>query len=217
MSAKIVQSRLPVTLLGAGESAVSDLDEMLAMAPTLVAADGGANVAVAAGIVPDRVIGDLDSLSEAARGAIAPDRLVRIEDQATTDFEKCLERISAPLILAIGFTGARIDHELAVWNVLARRLAYHCVVIGREDVVLLAPERLQLDLAPGTRVSLFPMSPVRAESTGLRWPVKGLAFAPDGVLGTSNEATGPMELRVLAGRMLLILPRACLRELLARL
>lgn len=217
MTAGIVQSRLPVTLLGAGESAVSDMDEMLAMAPTLVAADGGANVAIAAGILPDRVIGDLDSLSGAARAAIPPDRLVRVADQSTTDFEKCLERIRAPLILAIGFTGARIDHELAVWNVLARRRAHHCVVVGQEDVVLLAPERLRLDLAPGTRVSLFPMSPVRAESSGLRWPVKGLAFAPDGVLGTSNEATGPVELVVHEGRMLLILPRAALKALLPRL
>lgn len=217
MTAGIVQSRLPVTLLGAGESAVSDMDEMLAMAPTLVAADGGANVAIAAGIVPDRVIGDLDSLSGAARAAIPADRLVRIEDQSTTDFEKCLERIRAPLILAVGFTGARIDHELAVWNVLARRGAQHCVVIGREDVVVLAPARLRLDVVPGTRVSLFPMSPVRAESAGLRWPVKGLAFAPDGVLGTSNEATGPVELVVHEGRLLLILPRAALRELLRTL
>lgn len=217
MTAGIVQSRLPVTLLGAGESAVSDLEEMLAMAPTLVAADGGANVALGAGRVPDCVIGDLDSLSAAARDAIPAGRLHRIEDQAITDFEKCLERIAAPLILAIGFTGARIDHELAVWNVLARRRVHHCVVVGHEDVVLLAPARLELDLAPGTRVSLFPMSPVRAESRGLRWPVGGLAFAPDGVPGTSNEATGPVELRVLEGRLLLILPRACLRELLAKL
>lgn len=190
---------------------------MLAMAPTLVAADGGANVALAAGRVPDCVIGDLDSLSAGARSLIPAARLHRIADQATTDFEKCLERIAAPLILAIGFTGARIDHEVAVWNVLARRRAHHCIVVGHEDVVLLAPPRLGLDLAPGTRVSLFPMSPVRAESDGLRWPVKGLDFAPDGVLGTSNEATGPVELRVLEGRLLLILPRACLRELLAKL
>lgn len=217
MTAEIVQSRLPVTLLGAGESAVSDLEEMLAIAPTLVAADGGANVAIAAGRSPDCVIGDLDSLSDGARAAIPADRLHRVADQATTDFEKCLMRIAAPLILAIGFTGARIDHELAVWNVLARRRAHHCVVIGRQDVVLLAPPRLRLDLGPGTRVSLFPMSPVRAESAGLRWPVQGLDFAPDRVPGTSNEATGPMELRVLEGRMLLILPRACLRELLPRL
>jgi len=187
------------------------------MAPTLVAADGGANVALGAGRVPDCVIGDLDSLSPEARALLPAGRLHLIADQATTDFEKCLMRIAAPLILAIGFTGARIDHELAVWNVLARLGAHRCIVIGQEDVVLLAPERLRLDLAPGTRVSLFPMSPVRAESTGLRWPVDGLAFAPDGVLGTSNEATGPVELRVLEGRLLLILPRACLRELLQRL
>lgn len=214
MSSGIVQSPLPVALLGAGESAVSDLEEVLSIAGVLVAADGGANVALAAGRVPDAVIGDFDSVSEAARAAFPADRFYRVTDQNSTDFEKCLERIAAPLILAVGFTGARIDHELAVWNVLARRRALNCIVIGAEDIVFLAPQHLALDLAAGTRVSLFPMSPVRAESTGLRWPLDGIGFAPSGASGTSNEATGPVELTVLGGEMLVILPRACLREVL---
>lgn len=214
MSSGIVQSRLPVTLLGAGESAVSDLEEVLSIAPTLVAADGGANVALAAGRVPDAVIGDFDSVSAAARAAFPADRFHAVDDQSSTDFEKCLDRIAAPLILAVGFTGARIDHELAVWNVLARRRSHDCIVIGAEDIVFLAPPRLSLDLAAGTRVSLFPMSPVRAESRGLRWPVAGIGLAPNGPLGTSNAATGPVDLDVHHGELLMILPRACLRAVL---
>ncbi len=190
---------------------------MCSIAPTLVAADGGANVAVAAGRIPDAVIGDFDSLTDATRNAIPQDRLHYIAEQDSTDFEKCLQRITAPLILALGFTGARIDHELAVWNVLARRRDLRCIVIGGEDIVFVAPPRLELDLAPGTRVSLFPMSPVSGDSTGLRWPIGGIGFAPDGRSGTSNEATGRVELTFDAGAMLVILPRAALATVISSL
>jgi len=217
MPAGIVQSSLPVTLLGAGVSAVSDLDWVSSIAPMIVAADGGANVAIAAGRVPDAVIGDFDSLDAVTRAAIPADRLHHVGEQDSTDFEKCLQRIAAPLILALGFTGARIDHELAVWNVLARRRERRCIVIGGEDIVFLAPPRLALDLAPGTRVSLFPMSPVRGDGRGLRWPIGGIGFAPDGLSGTSNEATGRVELTFDAGAMLVILPRDLLAVAIAAL
>ncbi len=217
MPTGIVQSRLPVTLLGAGTSAISDLDMMCSIAPVLVAADGGANVAIASGRVPDAVIGDFDSLTDATRAAIPADRLHHVAEQDSTDFEKCLQRISAPLILALGFTGARIDHELAIWNVLARRRDLRCIVVGHTDFVFVAPQRLDLDLAPGTRVSLFPMSPVRGESVGLRWPIGGIGFAPDGRSGTSNEATGRVDLTFDTGAMLVILPRAVLPTVIAAL
>jgi thiamine pyrophosphokinase len=217
MPTGIVQSRLPVTLLGAGASSVSDLDLVCSMAPVLVAADGGANVAIAAGRVPDAVIGDFDSIDAATRAAIPAERLHHVAEQESTDFEKCLQRISAPLILALGFTGARIDHELAIWNVLARRREPRCIVLGHSDVVFVAPPRLALDLVPGTRVSLFPMAPVRGESSGLRWPIGGIGFAPDGRSGTSNEATGRVELNLDGGAMLVILPRAAFPAVIAAL
>ncbi len=187
------------------------------MAPCLVAADGGANVAVAAGRVPDAVIGDLDSVSDAARAAIPADRFHRVAEQESTDFEKCLQRIEAPYILGLGFAGPRADHTLAVWNALARHGARRCLILGREDVAFLAPRRLSLALKPGTRVSLFPMAAVAGTSRGLRWPIAGLAFAPDGRVGTSNEATGPVEMEFETARMLVILPKAALRAAIAGL
>ena len=45
-------------------------------------------------------------------------------------------------------------------------------------------------------------------SEGLRWPINGLTFAPDGRVGTSNEATGPVSISVTAPKMLVILPEA---------
>ena len=172
---------------------------------------------LAAGHIPEAVIGDFDSVSDAARAAIPEDRLWPITEQESTDFEKCLTRIDAPYLLAIGFTGARLDHVLAVWTVLARHPDRRCLVLGSDDVVFLAPRRLRIDLAAETRVSLFPMGAVTGRSEGLRWPIDGIPFAPDGRIGTSNRAEGAVELEFDAEKMLVMLPRDCLSAAIAAL
>ncbi|MEM0948162.1 MAG: thiamine diphosphokinase [Pseudomonadota bacterium] len=187
-----------------------DIEEILEIAPNLVAADGGAKAALSAGIVPESVIGDFDSLSAELRHSIPSDRLLHVSEQDSTDFEKCLSRISAPLILALGFTGQRLDHELAVYNALSRYPERACIVLGSHDLAFLAPPKVALALAPGDRVSLFPMAETTGQSDGLRWPIDGLRFAPSGRVGTSNMATGPVQLSFDALGMLIILPRAAL-------
>lgn len=209
--AGIVETSEGVTLVGGGNVTASAMNEALTLAPRLVAADGGADRALRLGLRPEAVIGDMDSISPAGRAALPPDRLHRIAEQDTTDFEKCLAGIVAPLILAVGFAGPRADHAMAVWNALVRAPARPCIVIGPRDIVFAAPPVLDLPLRPGTRVSLFPMAAVTGESQGLAWPIDGLAFAPDGRVGTSNRATGPVRLALARPGMLVILPRAALR------
>jgi thiamine pyrophosphokinase len=160
---------------------------------------------------PAAVIGDLDSLDAETRSALPPGRVHRIADQETTDFDKCLRNIRAPLVLAVGFTGARLDHEMAAFSTLLQHAGRACLLVGEHDVAFVAPFELRLALEPGTRVSLFPMGEVTGESRGLRWPIEGLKFAPGGRIGTSNETVGQeIALRFSARRMLVFLPRAAL-------
>ena len=208
----ILQSRQPVTLIGGGPLGPDDLAQALALAPTVAAADGGADQALARGLTPAAVWGDFDSLSEAARAAIPAENLHRIAEQDSTDFEKCLSRIDAPLAIGLGFSGARQDHFLAALSTLARHLGPPCILLAGDDAIALAPPEIALDLPPGTRVSLFPMGPARGRSQGLEWPIDGLDLAPDGRVGTSNRATGPLHLQI-QGPTLLILPRAHLADL----
>lgn len=210
MDSDIVQSSQGVTLVGAGAPRRQDIVEALNIAPTLVAADGGANFCVDAGLSPVAIIGDLDSFLGDEAPGLPETRLIRIEEQETTDFEKCLARIHAPHIIATGFTGGRVDHTMAVWSVLARRIGPPAIVIGPDDAVFAAPERLKLDLEPGTRLSLFPMTPVTGRSSGLEWPIEGLTLSPMGRLGTSNRATGTVRLEFDAPGCLVITPREVL-------
>lgn len=213
----IFRSENPVTLVGASDVNPLDVEKSLTQAPTLVAADGGAAVLLAQGYRPEMVIGDFDSLSEPARQELLPNQLHYVSEQETTDFEKCLTAIEAPLILALGFTGRRLDHELSVYNALTRFPDHRCVVLGTSDLVFLAPRSLALDLEVGSRLSLFPMAAVTGHSQGLEWPIEGLDFAPNGRVGTSNRVTGPVRLSFDADAMLVITPRAALAAVLAAL
>lgn len=194
----------PVTLIGGGTLPPAPLAAALARAPVVVAADGGADAALAAGLEPAAVIGDLDSLSDAARAAIPAARLHRIAEQDTTDFEKCMARICAPLVLAVGFAGPRLDHLLAALTVLVARRAPPCIILTEAEAILAAPPRLRLDLPPGTRVSVVPMGRLTGTSRGLRWPLDGLVLDPAYRTGTSNEALGPVELELDGAAVILI-------------
>lgn len=211
MNRPIVTARGGVTILGAGEVQASVLAQALALAPLLVAADGGALRARALGYDIAATIGDMDSVDAETLASLPADRVHRIAEQETTDFDKCLRHVRAPLILAVGFTGARLDHELAAFSTLVRHPRRRCIMVGPEDVAFLAPAELTLRLEPGTRVSLFPLGPVRGEGSGLRWPIDGIRFSPLGRIGTSNQAVAPeVRMAFSARRMLVLLPRACL-------
>ncbi len=172
----------------------------------VVAADGGADRVIAQGRVPDVVIGDMDSLSAEARQSCG-DRLIHIAEQDSTDFEKLLRRVSAPLIIGIGFLGHRLDHQMAVQSALVSFCDKRVVLIGDQDIVFVAPPRIQLPLDAGVRVSIYPMGAVSLRSQGLQWPTDCITMAPDGRIGTSNRTTGPVTLQCDRPKALVILPR----------
>lgn len=208
MNQAIVQSSEGVTLVGGGPVSAALLRQAERHGPRLVAADSGADRLLRLGRMPEAVIGDLDSISGAARARLSG-RIFHLPEQETTDFDKALRSISAPFVLALGFAGARIDHGLAVLNALVRHADRRCLLLGPQDVVFHAPPELDLSLRRGDRLSLFPLSPVRGTSEGLEWPIGGLRFSPDALIGTSNRVTDPrVALRFDAPGMLVILPRA---------
>ena len=217
MKTAIVHDLEPVLLVGGGKKRKTGLEAASGLYRRVVAADSGADWLIAQGREPDMVIGDLDSISPEALTLLWPDRALRVNEQDSTDFEKCLTRIETPLVFGIGFLGGRVDHELAALHALAAYPERRCVLIGGEDIVFLAPPHLRLQLEAGTRVSLFPLGPMRAQSEGLRWPVDEVSFDPLRQIGTSNEALGLIELSVDGPTMLVILPLSELKGAMAAL
>ncbi|MCL3882378.1 thiamine diphosphokinase [Marivita sp. GX14005] len=219
MNGSIVRSDGTVLLVGGAGGDNRQLRQLLVEAAQVVAADSGADWLHEIGHTPDALIGDLDSVSPAARGALPPDRVRHIAEQDSTDFDKALRSIDAPLTIGIGFLGRRVDHMLAAMTVLCRYPQRAVLLVGEDDVIVHLPPHLDISLQPGTRVSLFPMRELRGRSTGLTWPIDGLSFAPDTRTGTSNRALGPVSLTMQMPGMLLILPaseRSALQSALAQ-
>ncbi len=208
MTETLLRASGPVTLVGGGAVPPERLAAALSLAPVVVGADGGGDAALPPDVEFRMVIGDMDSLSDPAALRARGVALHELPEQMSTDLEKCLYSVEAPLILGVGFLGGRLDHHLAAMNALVKYPGRRVVLIGREDLCFLCPPVFELEMAAGERVSLFPMGPVAGVlGEGPRWPVGGLRFAPDGRIGTSNIALGgPLRLGFDAPRMLVILP-----------
>ncbi len=209
MLQQIVESKDIVTLVGGGDLSRPDLETVHVPGRTLVAADGGARHALAAGLMPDAVIGDFDSLEAEMRAALPAERLFQFPEQDSTDFEKCVSRITAPLVLALGFMGPRTDHQLATFHGLLRNAHRPCILVGAHQIVCLCPPKINLPADKGDLVSLFPLGTAQAESEGLEWPLKDVPLAPGRMVGTSNRATGGVvTIECATANLLLILPRS---------
>jgi thiamine pyrophosphokinase len=184
--------------------------------PYLLAADGGAHTAALYGVRPQRVIGDMDSVTPAlladleARGVDIV-RYGAAKDE--TDLELSLIDAAArgcDPIIVIGAVGGRLDHTLAnVYLLALSQLDGRTVrlVAGREEVMLLRPGVHTLSGVPGDTVSLLPIGGPAGgvTTTGLAYPLRGetLHFGP--ARGVSNVMQGETaEVSLDSGWLLLI-------------
>ncbi len=177
-------------------------------ADLLVAADGGAAAALVAGIVPDIVIGDLDSFSTEQRRSLPAAAVIEDVDPNRTDLQKaidlCLER-GVDEVVILGAGGARADHALANLSVLVMyRGRLTLSLIDDRFFVSLVDGSVRFEGPVGTVVSLVGIGTCAGVTTsGLRWDLDNatVGFTP---LGVHNEiANSPVTIDVGAGDLLL--------------
>ena len=185
----MIESEAGVTILGAGSARREDIADALSLAPCLVAADGGAAIALECGFPLRAVVGDMDSLDGRVADRIPASARFPVSEQESTDFDKCLRVVDAPFVVALGVTTPRLDHGLASLNAIIRHRRRPVLIITDADVCFHAPPRVRLALGKGARVSLFPMRNTAGRSEGLEWPIDGIEFSPSGRTGTSNRAS----------------------------
>lgn len=163
----------------------------------IVAADGGARLALACGLRPALVVGDMDSLDEATLVTLRQNgaELQRFPaDKDETDLELALlaaVRAGATWLRILGAVGDRLDQTLA--NILlltldALRGVDARLVAGRQTLWLLGPGEHALGGAPGDTISLIPLDgdAIGVRTHALRYPLRGetLRFGP--ARGVSN-------------------------------
>lgn len=165
----------------------------------VIAADGGTRHALALGLVPSVVIGDLDSVSPAnLRTLEAQGAEIRQfpEDKDETDLELALlyaGEHSFDRILLIGALGGRLDQMLGNLSLLSDP-AWNAIDVRIDDGVqqaFFAREQAQIHGRVGEIVSLIPWhGDVTITNTeGLRWPLHNETLFAHQTRGISNEMT----------------------------
>ena len=187
----------------------------------MVAADGGLDHALAAGLRPNVLVGDLDSVSAEAL-AWADEHIAVFRhpaDKSTTDTElaiaHALTRSPRRFVLVAG-GGDRLDHTVAALGALGSPALSHVDRVeawwGRDHLLVAIPHRpATLDARAGTTFSVLAMhGPAGGVSiTGARWPLHRVALAPLIGCGVSNAVLDrPVEVSVEHGVLTVIVPGA---------
>jgi len=214
----VLEFSRPLAIVGGGAVDHALLVELARLGVHMVGADGGGDVIAAAGLTPEAIIGDLDSIGS-AEGWGPETRIVRIAEQITTDFEKCLYSTRAPITVALGMTGRRFDHTLsAISAVTAYARGRRIALVDESDLALALNGPFRFAAQPGERVSVYPLLPIDfSASRGLLYPLDGLHLEQGGRLGTSNAAAAE-EVEIVPADdtpWLLILEKSHLRAILA--
>lgn len=208
---------MQVLVFANGEfAAPPDLSERLASADMLIAADGGAQHCRALDLVPDVIIGDLDSMSAKARAdweARGVEMISHPAEKDQTDLELALlyaKKAGASSIAVLGALGRRWDHSIA--NLL---LAAHdqfdgiqILILHGEQRMLVVKGRLRLPAAVGERVSLLPLGGEASgvATRGLKYPLNGETLPFGSSRGVSNVVvSADPEVEVESGTLLCVI------------
>ncbi|MBC8530772.1 thiamine diphosphokinase [Gehongia tenuis] len=186
-------------------------------ADLVVCCDRGALYARRAGLRPDVILGDMDSLEdpEAYRmPGVTFMELPREKDDTDTLYaaDWCAKEGYGELTI-LGAIGSRLDHTLANVFLLLRMLKKGVkaeLLDGHNRVFAAGPGIARLPGEPGQTVSLLPLDgPVRVKETrGLFYPIMEGTLPPEYPYGVSNVITGlPAEVEIESGHLAVFLVR----------
>lgn len=201
-----------VLVFAGGEPLARHLTEDLPRGDLIVAADGGYDIAVECGYRVDVLVGDLDSISttELPQHVIVEQHPT---DKDASDLELALDLVSREQpsrVVVVGASGGRLDHELAVANLLcSERFAQMEIdwVSNRGRGYVIWDRRV----IHGDVGGLLTLIPVHGDATGVtvkgvRWGLEDDRLAAGSTRGLSNVLEAPVaDIRVESGCLLAVL------------
>jgi len=189
------------------------LKKLAKLADLIVAADSGLAACEEAGIAPDWIVGDMDSLDDIKRlEKYPPERVVRYPgDKDFSDTELALslllEKGCGETWLA-GGGGGRTDHLLAICSLFERQKAPDRWFTKSEEIFRLKEGQTRCEGAViGGVVSIFPLGagPWQAESAGLKWPLNGVVWEGGGLSLSNVAQEAPFEIKSKRGNFLVVM------------
>lgn len=167
----------------------------------IIAADRGAEYCLQAGVRPDFVVGDMDSLSRAALGRVQSSGVTLVRhsrEKDETDTELALDLAidqGAVEVEMLACTGNRFDHTLANIHLLraARRRGVEAWILSESFKIFLVDSCARLDGMEGATLSLLPLSlEVKGiQLTGFRWDLSDASMEVGSPCGVSNRVVSP--------------------------
>lgn len=188
----------------------------------LAAADKGLEFFMQAGILPDLVVGDFDSLSEEGKKYLRDNSSLKVkrlkpekDDSDTQSAVTCAVAEGAKNILLLGATGSRLDHLMANIELLAlgKELGVQVSIMDANNYIRLVPSGTVLKKKGqfGRFVSFFPLGGEVQGLTleGFKYPLKEHCLrARDSGLTVSNEIKeDTAEVTFDSGTLLMIMSR----------
>ena len=180
-------------IVGAGEC--KKLDFTKKDGDIVIAADGGYKYLQRAGIKPDIVIGDFDSLGKAPEGEkiirLKPEKDVTDTSAAVSEGIKCgYSRFNI-----YGASGGRIEHTLANIQLiasLAEKNMQASIFYGSTVITAITAKTLRFDSAYNGYISIFAHSDkcTGVCLRGLKYPLENAELSNLFPLGVSNEFLG---------------------------
>jgi thiamine pyrophosphokinase len=190
----------------------------------IVAADSGLFHSEEAGLKPDYIIGDMDSIDESRLASYPVECVIRhSHDKDYTDTElafKLTVEKGCDEVWIIGGGGGRIDHLFGIRSLFEREIFPRRWITGSADIWCIeamidskssrTANALTMKMKPekDAVVSVFPLGggPWEAASEGLKWHLKGLPW-DRGFFGLSNATVcGEFYIKAERGRFMVILP-----------
>ncbi|HKL85030.1 MAG TPA: thiamine diphosphokinase [Treponemataceae bacterium] len=180
----------------------------------VVAADSGFDAALSAGITPDVIVGDMDSLKNIeALNLIEPNKVKKFsEDKDLSDteiaFNYCVSSGSDDIVL-IGGGGGRMDHFFALRKLFDRK---NCPSswIG-EDTILVKVENKCIEIRGLDKedcISIFPAGSIYHDciSEGFFWPIDNLNWEKGEYSLSNRSQSSNVRFYAKKGRFLVVLP-----------
>jgi thiamine pyrophosphokinase len=191
------------------------ISRLIQPADRLVAVDGGLYAILKLGLVPDLIIGDLDSISPAdllpfQETGVSILRFPPAKDE--TDFELALDEVqkqSPDRVFVHAALGGRFDQSLANLALVGadRYAGMPILVVDGDNELFFILSSSQIDGHPGDIISLLPwMGEVQGViTTHLDYPLKNETLYPDRTRGISNVMnTDQAIVSITHGRLLCI-------------
>ena len=183
----------------------------------IIAADGGAHHCVAAGLWPNVVVGDMDSITTSLIKELrdhGTQLILYPQNKDQTDLELALSLAAEKgyrEVLLLGMFGGRLDQSLANILLLTRDewQDLRLIISAEPDTAYLMRDQDEISLLghPGDIVSLIPLSSLVEDvsTQGLRWSLDHADLNLGNTLSVSNEMLDTAaHVQVGAGILLLI-------------